>query len=219
MLEIRCEVATAARKTASLTAAVLVLLSATAAAAPAGAVTPAPAVLALVAAAAAAVPAGAATPAPGGCAGATVVPANVAMRQAAADAILCLINVQRTTRGLPAVVNSSLLTKAATMHSGDMVRRKYFSHIAPGGQGLRARIARTGYLRGARQPALGETIAWGADYDGSPDELVKELMADAPHRAIIIDRRFRDVGVGLAFGAPLDGMGDGRHAVAELRPP
>ena len=90
-----------------------------------------------------------------------------------------------------------------------MVRRKYFSHITPSGQGLRARIARTGYLRGAHNPALGETLAWGADVYASPKELVKELMDSPVHKVIVTDRRFRDIGVGLALGAPLIGMGGG----------
>lgn len=131
------------------------------------------------------------------------------MRKAAADAVLCLVNVERSQRGLPPVVASSLLGRAADSHSIDMVRRGYFSHITPTGQDLRTRVARTGYLRGVRRPALGETIAWGSDYYASPVELVKDLMSSAVHRAIIVDRRFRDVGVGLALGAPLQGMGAG----------
>ena len=33
--------------------------------------------------------------------------------------------------------------------------------------------------------------------------------SSASHRSIITDRRFRDIGVGLALGAPLEGMGTG----------
>lgn len=185
MFELRCGVAGAARRITSLTAAALALGWATAGAAPA------------------------ADLAPGACAGTGTVPANAAMRQAAADSVLCLINAERAKRGLAPVRASSLLTKAAAFHSGDMVRRKYFSHVTPSGQDLRQRVARTGYLRGARRPALAETLAWGADYYATPAELVKELMRSSIHKVIITDRRFRDVGVGLALGAPLDGMGQG----------
>jgi uncharacterized protein YkwD len=144
-----------------------------------------------------------------GCANATVIPTSPAMRKAAADAVLCLINVERTQRGLAPVIASPLLSKAADSHSSDMVRRGYFSHVTPSGQDLQTRVARTGYLRGARRPALGETIAWGSDYYAAPTELVKDLMQSAAHKAIITDRRFRDIGVGLALGAPLEGMGSG----------
>ena len=162
-------------------------------------------VWAATAAAQAPVPAGAAS----SCAGATVIPSNASMRKAAADAVLCLVNLERTQRGLPAVLASPQLGKAADQHSTDMVRRGYFAHVTPSGLDLRMRVARTGYLRGIRRPTLGETIAWGSDYYGSPIELVKDLMTSAEHRAIILDRRFRDVGVGLAIGAPLAGMGSG----------
>jgi len=144
-----------------------------------------------------------------GCANATIVPTDALTRQAAADAVLCLINVERTQRGLGAVAASPLLARAATAHANDMVRRSYFSHVAPNGEDLRRRVARTGYLRGARRPTLGETLACGTGYYGAPAELVKQLMGSSVHRSIITDRRYRDIGVGLALGAAIEGMGEG----------
>ena len=143
-----------------------------------------------------------------GCAAAAVTPTEESMRAAAAAAVLCLVNAERAAHGLPAVTPSALLAQAATAHSVDMVRRGYFSHVTPSGLGQRGRVARTGYLRGCRRPALGETIAWGSGDFGSPRELVSDLMASPPHRAIILDRRYREAGVGLALGAPLGGLGD-----------
>jgi uncharacterized protein YkwD len=136
-----------------------------------------------------------------------VIPTDLTMRRTAADAVLCLINVERGQRGLAPVATSTMLGRAASSHSSDMVRRKYFSHVTPSGQDMRRRVARTGYLRGSRCPVLGETIAWGSDTYSSPSELVKELMLSPPHRRIVLDPRYRDVGVGLALGAPMDGMG------------
>jgi uncharacterized protein YkwD len=137
-----------------------------------------------------------------------VIPSDDATRRAAAGAVLCLINVERSRHGLAPVTSSALLGRAASTHSSDMVRRKYFSHVTPSGQDLRKRVARTGYLRGSRCPVLGETIAWGSDLFATPAELVKDLIASPPHRQIVLDRRYRDVGVGLALGAPMDGMGE-----------
>ncbi|MEY2442458.1 MAG: hypothetical protein QOJ46_1884 [bacterium] len=187
MFVFRSGAADAARRTVTLTSVALTLAAATANGAPA----------AITAAA------------PAGCAAATVIPANPTMRQAAADAVLCLINAERTQRGLAPVLRSSLLGKAANHHASDMVRRKYFSHVSPNGEDLHKRVARTGYLRGARRPALGETLAWGSDLYASPAQLVDDLMHSAEHKAIIVDRRYRDIGVGLALGAPMDGMGSG----------
>jgi len=56
---------------------------------------------------------------------------------------------------------------------------------------------------------IAEALAFGADMFGSPAELVKDLMSSAVHKAIVADRRFRDIGVGLALGAPMTGMGTG----------
>ncbi len=141
------------------------------------------------------------------CANAMVVPTNALMLKASSDAILCLINVERTRRALAPVADSPMLDRAASSHSEDMVRRHYFDHVSPSGVDLRKRVARTGYMRGARRATLGETLAFGSDYYASPVELVKDLMASRIHRAIITNGRFRDVGVGLALGAPLEELG------------
>jgi uncharacterized protein YkwD len=209
MFELRYTLAGASRKTATLTLAAVSLLPATA-----GAVKPTapPGERGNAGTAARGTPAQAPAPAqaaPAGCAAATVIPSNPSQRKAAADAVLCLINIERTQRGLAPVVASAQLAKAAESHSSDMVRRGYFAHVTPSGQDLRKRVARTGYLRGAPRATLGETIAWGSDVYAAPAELVKDLMQSAEHRAIITDRRFRDIGVGLALGAPLEGMGSG----------
>ena len=34
-------------------------------------------------------------------------------------------------------------------------------------------------------------------------------MADPAHKSVMLDRRYRDAGVGLALGAPMEDMGDG----------
>lgn len=144
----------------------------------------------------------------GACAGQALVATDVATRRAAADTVLCLVNAERARRGLPSVAGSAPLARAASAHSADMVRRGYFSHVSPGGIGLRLRVARAGYQRAGSEPLLGEALAWGAGAWATPAKLVADLMADSPHRAIVLDARYRDVGVGLALGAPMGGMGE-----------
>ena len=143
----------------------------------------------------------------GACAGDTQVPSDAASRQTATAAVLCLVNAERARRALRPVGVSAQLTRAAAGHSGDMVRRGYFSHVSPGGVGLRPRVARTGYVRGSRT-LLGEALACGADAWATPAKLVQDVMADPAHRAIVLDARYRDIGIGLAIGAALEGMGD-----------
>ena len=50
--------------------------------------------------------------------------------------------------------------------------------------------------------AYGENIAWGADWRGSPAAIVEAWMDSPPHRANILNRSFREVGVGFDTGTP-----------------
>jgi uncharacterized protein YkwD len=137
------------------------------------------------------------------CARASAAPTGAtAARFSARIAIRCLVNEQRRRHGLPPVLSSRRLRHAAEGLAGDMVRRKFFSHVTPGGSTVNSRVRRTGYLAGARSWALGETLAWGEASDATAAALVDALMHSPPHRAIILDRGFREIGVGIAFGVP-----------------
>jgi uncharacterized protein YkwD len=143
------------------------------------------------------------------CANATVIPVDSATSQAATGAVICLINVQRALHGLKAVKLSRMLSRASVAQSADMVRLKYFAHASPGGVTIRTRAARAGYRKLSCPPMLGEVLAFGSAELGTAAALVDSLMADPAHRSVILDRRYRDAGIGMALGAPLDGMGDG----------
>jgi uncharacterized protein YkwD len=141
------------------------------------------------------------------CAGADLMPASdngVTLR----IATLCLVNAERTQRGLVPLTNNAQLGKAAENYSRAMVRGRFFDHVSPGGSTLLSRIrGGTGYLRGARSYALGENIAWGSGEYATPQETVKSWMESPGHRANILNRRFRHIGVGIAPGAPEDDQG------------
>jgi uncharacterized protein YkwD len=140
------------------------------------------------------------------CAHASAAPAGAgAARFDAGVTIRCLVNAQRRRHGLPPVLSSRRLRHAASGLAGDMVRRKFFSHVTPGGSTVHSRVRRTGYLARARSWALGETLAWGEASNATAAALVNALMHSPPHRAIILDRGFREVGVGIAFGVPEPG--------------
>jgi uncharacterized protein YkwD len=141
------------------------------------------------------------------CARASAMPANAsAARYSARIAVRCLINEQRRRHGLPPVLSSRKLRHAAAGLAGQMVHRKFFAHVTPGGSTVASRVRRTGYLRRATQWMLGETLAWGSAGRATPAALVNALMHSPPHRAIILGRGFREIGVGIAFGVPARGM-------------
>jgi len=151
---------------------------------------------------------GTASAAESGCAQAAATADTTTLVQAS-DAVMCLVNGERARRGLAPLRAQRLLNRSAQAHSRDMVARQYFEHVSPNGVNVRQRIARAGYLRKRSACTIGETIAWGTESQSTPAELVRMFMTSPGHRRIMLDRRYRDIGVGLALGAPVSGMDDG----------
>ena len=82
-------------------------------------------------------------------------------------------------------------TKAARAHSADMIRKDYFGHGNVG-----RRLKRYGY----NWRVYGENIGGGSGRYGRPGNVFKRWMKSSGHRANILDRRFREVGIGTATG-------------------
>jgi uncharacterized protein YkwD len=122
-------------------------------------------------------------------------------------AVRCLVNAHRAAHALRPLRASGDLRRAAHLHAVDMVRRRYFDHVSPGGRTVAQRVKRTGYLSGARRWALGEDIGWGSGSAASAADIVEAWMQSPAHRAVILDRRFREVGLGVAGGIPSGGSG------------
>jgi uncharacterized protein YkwD len=120
-----------------------------------------------------------------------------------ARATLCLLNEERGRRGLGRLRLNDRLSAAADRHSRDMVRRNYFSHDSLSGATFVDRIRRTGYLRSARSWSVGENLAWGSGSRGTPEQILRAWMDSPAHRANILTRRFREIGIGVAEGAPV----------------
>jgi len=106
--------------------------------------------------------------------------------------VLTLTNAERTKAGCPALVEDGRLANAAGAHSADMAAQKYFSHTSKDGSKLADRVNRAGY----RWSALGENIAKGQQ---TPAAVVKAWMDSPGHRANILNCRYKNLGVGLAF--------------------
>jgi uncharacterized protein YkwD len=120
---------------------------------------------------------------------------------AAGHATLCLVNRERTRRGLPALRENSLLSAASLEHSQDMVRRRYFEHASVDGRSVADRLRAIGYSRGVSASA-GENIAYGEGGEATPASIVDAWMHSPGHRADILRPAFTEVGIGIALGAP-----------------
>jgi uncharacterized protein YkwD len=125
-------------------------------------------------------------------------------------ATLCLVNDERVRFGEPALIEDPRLAAAAAGHSRDMDEHDYFSHISPTGQTLLMRIEASGFIpNGNVGYTLGENIAWGTLWLGTPRAIVKAWMLSPGHRANILDEAFRYTGVGVDPDLPRS-MSDGQ---------
>jgi uncharacterized protein YkwD len=138
-----------------------------------------------------------------GCANADVAPtaANV---EAVRAAILCLHNQIRADRGLPALRENARLRRAATGHSTDMVTRGFFEHTTPNGTTMVERIRATRYTSPRFGWALGENLAWGTGSLATPQAIMKAWMESPGHRANVVKRAYREIGIGVVAGVPTD---------------
>jgi uncharacterized protein YkwD len=142
------------------------------------------------------------------CAGADLEPSAGNVDQVA-QATLCLVNEERTSRGLGSLTENSLLSRAARGHSTDMVDRNYFAHDSLGGSSFVDRIRSVGYLPSSGSWVAGENIAYGTSVLGTPRAIVKSWMESPGHRANILNRSFRELGIGVAPGVPVAGRDSG----------
>jgi len=128
-------------------------------------------------------------------------PATAHDRAAVEKAVLSLINRARASHGLAAVRIQRSLDDAAIAHSRQMLSGDYFSHSSAGGITYAERLRRAGYTRtGYGSWAVGEVIGWGKGTAGTASAIVRAWMRSSGHRAVILDRRWRDVGIGCADG-------------------
>jgi uncharacterized protein YkwD len=137
-----------------------------------------------------------------GCANVNLKP-NRANLEGVRTAVLCLHNAERARHGLPRLSESPRLRRAAERHSTHMVNAHFFDHTSPGGTTMLNRIRRTGYTSGARGWSLGENIGWGSGRLATAAEIQRAWMQSPGHRANILKRSFRQIGIGIRTGLPV----------------
>jgi uncharacterized protein YkwD len=134
---------------------------------------------------------------------------NIAVADAE-KAVFCLTNDERTSRGLPAYSLSSLLGRTARAHADDAVARKWWNdgadpHTNPDGKTPADRVRAAGYCPNGSW-RVHENVYWGW---GSPLQTARDAvrwwMGSPGHRANILDAGLREIGVGVAKGAPRPG--------------
>ncbi|MEA2268063.1 MAG: hypothetical protein QOD55_2512 [Solirubrobacteraceae bacterium] len=129
------------------------------------------------------------------------------------DAVACGVNAMRAEQRLGPLSPSSALAMAAQRHGTDMIARRYFAHVSPGGGTVDKRARRAGYIRNDCW-VVGENLGWTVALSASADAVVGAWMESPSHRAIILDPEFRQFGVAVVAGAP-DGDPTGATFVLE----
>ena len=104
------------------------------------------------------------------------------------------VNYFRRRIGIAPVALQWQLNQAAQTHANDMAKRRYMSHVGSDGSSAGTRISRTGY----RWWIWGENVAAGQT---TGYQVVVSWYNSAPHRAIMLDRRYIHVGVGRAVAS------------------
>src|SRR5436305_1286501 len=121
-------------------------------------------------------------------------PVQVAQKSLVVN-MLSLINADRMRAGLPAVQKNKLVTQVALAHSLDMASHNYLSHNSQDGATPFKRLLQGG----VRYTRAGEVIGFEATTDATAamQAIEQMMMADGPHRAIVLGKDFTHVGIGI----------------------
>jgi uncharacterized protein YkwD/uncharacterized membrane protein required for colicin V production len=110
------------------------------------------------------------------------------------DAMLVLLNHERTSRGLKALTLNLKARTVARDYSAKMFAQGYFSHIDPAGHSPFDRMAAGGVKFGT----AGENLALAPTL-----QLAHTGLMNSPgHRANILGAHYRTVGIGIIDGGP-----------------
>lgn len=103
-------------------------------------------------------------------------------------------NVQRVKNNLPPLIATSYLNLSADLKTEDMLKRQYFSHISPTGEGVADLVEKVAY----EYVVLGENLALG-NFEND-QVLVEAWMGSLGHRENILNPNFTEIGVSVQKG-------------------
>jgi uncharacterized protein YkwD len=107
--------------------------------------------------------------------------------------VVTYTNAARVKQGLPQLIWNQKLAQIATNFAADMNRRQFRSHRDPEGRQPWDRARQQGYP----SSFVGENLAWGAQ---GPREAANQWLSSPGHRANIMNRQYRQIGVGVVMG-------------------
>jgi uncharacterized protein YkwD len=122
------------------------------------------------------------------------------------------INVVRRSYGRSRLTLSPQLTRAGQEHARQLALAGYFSHDWSDGSPFGSWIKRFYPVGNARTWRAGENLAWSVQ-DVSAPQAVEMWLASPEHRRILLDKRWRQVGLGVIRADGAGGIYGGQSVV------
>lgn len=110
-----------------------------------------------------------------------------------ASVLIDLTNQERDAEKIDGLIVSPILTEAANLKAQDMASKGYFAHTSPEGKTPWYWFDQVGY----KYSYAGENLA--VDFTESAD-VDKAWMNSPLHRANIVNKNFKEIGIGMAEG-------------------
>ena len=126
-------------------------------------------------------------------------------------ALLGQINSFRSAHGLVRLTASDPLTGVADRHSSQMAKLGFFSHDSANGQSFTQRLKQAYSPRGFRSWTVGENLVWGGPDIGAA-RAFKLWLSSPPHRANLLNARWREIGLGAVHSTSAPGVYGGGAA-------
>jgi uncharacterized protein YkwD len=125
--------------------------------------------------------------------------------------LLGKINAVRAARGLARLRRHAQLAAAAAEHSEEMALSGFFGHRSADGSSFAARVRRYYRFAGYRYWSVGENLIWSSA-PLAPSAVVESWMRSPGHRAVLLDSRWRELGISAVRVDDAPGSFDGADA-------
>jgi len=124
--------------------------------------------------------------------------------------VLAAVNRFRAAHGLMALRESSQLDRSARQHSLEMGRLGYFAHSSANGTAFWQRIRHYYPARGHSYWSAGENLVW-ASPSLSAGSAMRLWIGSPPHRANLLSRQWRQIGISAVAVVRAGGVYGGRR--------
>ena len=118
----------------------------------------------------------------------------------------------RRAHGRSRLALSALLQRAGEEHARNLAEAGFFTHSWSDGTPFGSWIRRFYPVAGARTWSVGENLAWSAP-SVTAQQAVEMWLASPEHRRILLDKRWRQIGLGVIAADRAAGVYGGQDVV------